>query len=73
MKLVSFFSCSVEVAAHTLYAYLAHSRFCQTTEAYSPDKFLINVAQHRSNPKSALYGRGGIRTHDPVVEYLVWL
>ena len=24
-------------------------------------------------PKSAWYGRAGIRTHDPVVRYLVWL
>ena len=40
---------------------------------YSQGKFLTNAAQHRSYPKSARYGRAGIRTHDPVVGYLVWL
>ena len=43
--------------------------FAKTTEAYSQGKFLTNAAQHRSYPN----GRDGIRTHDPVVGYLVWL
>ena len=68
-----FFSCSGGVAAHAPEAYLAHSRFRPTTEAYSQGKFLTNAAQNRSYPKSARYGRAGIRTHDPVVGYLVWL
>ena len=61
------------VAAHTPQARLAHSRFRPTTEAYSQGKFLTNVAQHRSYPKSAQYGKAGIWTHDPVVGYLVRL
>ena len=57
------------VAAHTLEACLAHSRFRPTTQAYSQGKFLTNAAQHRYYPKSVRYGRAGIQTKDPVVGY----
>ena len=50
-----------------------HSRFSPATEAYSQGKFLINVAQHRSYPKSDHYGRAGIQNHKPLLGYLVWL
>ena len=54
---ISFFSCSGGVSAHTPLAYLAHSRFCPTTEAYCHGKFLTNAAQHRSYSKSAPQSR----------------
>ena len=41
--------------------------------AYRHGKSLTNAAQHGSYPKTAWYGRAGIRTHDPVVGYFVWL
>ena len=49
---------------------IPHGRFCPTTAAYSKGKFLPNVAQQFYR-KSAWYGRAGIQTHDPVVEYVV--
>ena len=60
------------VAAHAPYAYLAHSRFRPTTEAYSQGKFLANAFQHPSSLKSAPSGKLGFEP-TTLWLYVVWL
>ena len=45
-------------------------RHASHTAGFAQPKFLTNAAQHRSYPKSARYGRAGIRTHDHVIGYI---